>query len=48
MTAAAVLKVKDKQKAWQRYLQTQNVDNYNIYARLRNQARWETRRALNL
>ena len=45
MTGQAIAKVKAKRKAWRNYLKTKSMNDYKIYAKLRNQARWETRRA---
>ena len=45
MTGKAVDKVKAKRKAWRTFLRTQSSEDYKNYAKLRNQARWATRKA---
>ena len=46
MTGEALRKVKEKQKAWRKFLNSKSQVDYNRYARLRNQARWYTRKAV--
>ncbi len=45
MNQTALAKVRKKHKAYKRYLQTKNGKEYGEYARARNQARWEIRKA---
>jgi hypothetical protein len=45
ITKTAIEKAKNKKRAYQKYLQTRNEDDYKLYARARNQSRWESRRA---
>ena len=45
MTSDALNKVKNKAKAYRRYLTSLSNDDYNKYSRARNQARWECRKA---
>ena len=46
MSYKALTKVKKKHKAWQRYMTTQDGQDYQTYARARNQAKNEVRKAL--
>jgi len=45
MTKSAIKKVKKKHHAWKRYTQTKDGKDYESFAKARNQARWETRKA---
>ena len=45
MNSTAVAKVKKKHQAWKRYLATQDGQAYQLYARARNQAKWECQKA---
>lgn len=46
MNPAAIAKLKKKHKAFRRYMQTQEGSDYNEYAKARNQAKWECRKAV--
>ncbi len=46
MTYKALTKIRKKHKTWQRYMETQNGQDYNEYARARNQARNEVRKSI--
>lgn len=46
MSTRALIKVRKKHKAWQRYMETREGSAYKAYARARNQARNEVRRAI--
>ncbi|XP_064638277.1 uncharacterized protein LOC135494302 [Lineus longissimus] len=41
----ALAKVKKKREAYKRYLETKEGKDYDMYARLRNQVKWEVRKA---
>lgn len=41
------MKVREKPKASKKFLKSQSPVDYKVYAKLRNQARWETREANN-
>ena len=45
MNESALIKVKKKSAAYQRYRETKEGAEHELYARARNQARWATRRA---
>ena len=45
MTGNVLRKVRDKRKAWRKYLLSHDPEDYKYFARLRNQVRWETRKA---
>ncbi len=45
MNSAAIAKVKKKHAAWNRYLNTKAGQDYMMYARARNQAKWECQKA---
>ncbi len=45
MNPAALIKVKKKHAAWNRYLRTKDGHDYQIFARARNQAKWECKKA---
>ncbi|RLC07615.1 MAG: hypothetical protein DRI57_25640, partial [Deltaproteobacteria bacterium] len=46
MTTAAKDKLKQKQHAFTKYKKTMDKDDYKLYARARNQAKWTTRKAM--
>ena len=45
MSTTAIAKVKKKHTAWKRYLATKDGQAYQLYARARNQAKWECQKA---
>ncbi len=45
MNTNAIAKVKKKHAAWKRYLATKDGQAYQLYARARNQAKWECQKA---
>ena len=45
MNDTALVKVKSKNEAYQCYRNTMDVKDYEKYAKARNQARWECRKA---
>jgi len=42
------IKVKEKQKCFARYMETRDTNDYQNYARARNQVKWETRKAVKI
>ncbi len=48
MTYKALIKVKKKHKAWQRYMESPNGEQYRNYARQRNQAKNEIRKSVKM
>ena len=45
MNSHVIEKVKEKSMKYKKYRSTQDGDEYLAYARIRNQARWECRKA---
>ena len=45
MNQEMLTKLKEKQKAFKKYMETKDGDDYRIYSRSRNQAKWQCRKA---
>ena len=46
MNNKVLTKVRIKQKAWRKYINSKNGQDHRIYAKARNQVRWESRKAM--